>query len=56
LISEPKIDNLEIVEPVKGVIIVGGYSRIAKSQIDELKLKYPLLKVEQLTNKLNFNK
>jgi len=56
LIREPKIYNIEIIEPVEGVIIVGGYSKIAELYIIELNKKYPHLKVMPLTNKLNFFK
>ena len=52
LIDIPKSKNIEIVKPVKGIILVGGYSGIAKKQIDELKRTFRNLEVKQFTNEL----
>ena len=37
---------------VEGIILVGGYSGIAKKQINELKMTFPHLIVKQFTNKI----
>lgn len=39
-------DSIEIVPPVEGMIIVGGYSGLAKENIQKLKGKYPQIKVQ----------
>jgi len=50
LITVPGYDSIEIVNPVEGIILVGGYSGIAKKHIKALKQSYPKLKVKQFTN------
>lgn len=42
LISIPKYKTVEIIRPVKGLIAVVGYSKIAKAQIAQLKTNYPV--------------
>ena len=45
-------NKIEIIEPVEGIILVGGYSGIAKSQISELKKSFPHLEIMQFTNEI----
>ena len=52
LIKKPAINKINIIEPVEGIILVGGYSGIAIRQINELKSTYPHLKVIQFTNEI----
>jgi len=52
LIKKPTFDNINIVEPVEGIILVGGYSGIASGQINKLKSNYPNLEVRQFTNEI----
>ncbi len=52
LIKNPSINKINIVKPVEGIILVGGYSGIAIKQINELKYTYPHLKVKQFTNEI----
>jgi hypothetical protein len=52
LINNPTFDNISIIEPVEGIILVGGYSGIAISQINELKSVFPHLEVKQFTNEI----
>lgn len=52
LIKSPTVDNINIIEPVEGIILVGGYSGIAIEQINELKSTYPHLEVRQFTNEI----
>ena len=48
LFDEPKFNHIEIVQPVKGLIIVGGYSGIAKDQIKTLMKNYSNLSVKPI--------
>ena len=48
LFDEPKFNDIEIVQPVKGLIIVGGYSGIAKDQIKTLIKNYPNLSIKPI--------
>ncbi len=50
LIQTPNFKEIEIVEPVEGIILVGGYSGIAEKQIVELKTAFPSLEVRHFTN------
>lgn len=50
LIKQPT--EIEIVEPVIGEIIVGGYSGIANASIKKLEAAYPHLKIKKLYNAL----
>ena len=52
LIKNPTFDYIDIIEPVEGFILVGGYSGIAIEQINELKSTYPHLEVRQFTNEI----
>lgn len=52
LIKIPTSNKIEIIEPVEGIILVGGYSGIAKKQISELKKTFPHLKIKQFTNEI----
>jgi hypothetical protein len=45
LISRPDWDTIEIVQGVQGMIVVGGYSVMAKDQIEILNASFPQLKV-----------
>ncbi len=46
LIISPKYNSIKIVHPVKGLIVVVGYSGIAKTQIAQLKSKHQGVQVE----------
>jgi len=52
LIIGPKYNSIKIVRIVKGLIVVVGYSGIAKAQIAQLKSKYPGLRVKSFINLL----
>jgi hypothetical protein len=52
IIEKPDWDAIEIVPIVQGMIIVGGYSGIAKEQIDTLNTNYPKLKVQSFEYKI----
>lgn len=52
LISIPKHKKINIVRPVKGLIVVLGYSGIAKGQIAQLKSNHPGLNVKSFVNLL----
>ncbi|HPM11042.1 MAG TPA: hypothetical protein PK941_11420 [Paludibacter sp.] len=45
-------DVIEIVSEVKGIIVVGGYSGIAKESIKNLRKHYPKLKINLIENRL----
>lgn len=45
IITRPDWDAIEIVQGAQGMIVVGGYSVIAKEQIEILNASYPQLKV-----------
>jgi len=47
LIDKPKTASIEIIPGVKGLIIVGGYSKIGSAMIRDLKKNYPTLLVKQ---------
>ena len=53
LFENPNWDAIEIVPNVQGMIIVGGYSGLAKEQIDVLKKNYPTIKVQSFYYKIN---
>lgn len=48
----PKYDEIEIVEQVEGIVVVGGYSQIGASYIKELKTKNKDLKILTFWNKI----
>ena len=52
LIKIPVLNNIEIIKPVKGIIVVGGYSGIADEQIKILRTTFPLLKIKHFKNEL----
>lgn len=52
LITTPTHKSIEIVEPVEGRIIVGGYSGMANSRIKSLKAAYPNLDIKHFKNAL----
>jgi hypothetical protein len=52
LISKPTYDKIVIVEPVEGIIIVGGYSGMAHPRITTLKASHPTLVIKHFTNAL----
>lgn len=45
-------DEIEIDDGVEGIVVVGGYSGIAKESIDNLRKNYPELKIKFIKNKL----
>lgn len=49
LFNIPNFKDIEIIEPVEGIIIVGGYSGLAKSQIEELKKNNPDIRIKHFT-------
>lgn len=51
-IKKPQYDEIDIVKPVEGLIVVGGYSGIAKVQIKSLRNNYPDLTIRQFTYKI----
>ena len=55
LIKKPKWDSISIILDVYGLVIVGGYSGIAKEQIKELKQKYPNLYIKEFFYTLDFD-
>jgi len=44
--------SIEIEKPVKGVVVVGGYSILARKSITDLKATFPELRVRQFKYKL----
>lgn len=52
LIETPMWDEIEIVKDVQGMIIVGGYSRLAQAQITTLKDNHPKLEVRSFTYRI----
>jgi hypothetical protein len=52
LIKNPAIDSVNIVEPVEGIILIGGYSGIARKQIEELKKAFPHLQIKHFINEI----
>lgn len=52
LIFNPKHGSIEIIRPVKGLIVVVGYSGIAKAQIAQLKSNHRGLNVKSFVNLL----
>lgn len=57
LIKTPDYRNVDIVKPVKGIVLVVGYSGIAKSKIEALEKKYHKdLKIGPINYKLDLTK
>jgi hypothetical protein len=52
IFTKPDWDEIKIVPGVKGTIIVGGYSVIAKDQVAALKASYPNLAVQSFEYKI----
>lgn len=52
LISIPTAKSIEIKKPVEGIVVVGGYSKIAHSSISCLKRVMPAIKLKQFEYKL----
>ncbi len=52
LIKIPIYESIEIEKPVQGIIVVGGYSKIAHDSITDLKGKFPHLQIKQFDYKL----
>ena len=48
----PSFKNINIIEPVSGIIIVGSYSKMAESQIIQLNKLYPFIQVKKFANKM----
>jgi len=48
LIIKPSFDKINIVKPVKGIVIVGGYAGKGKEQIADLKAKQQKIEVKEL--------
>ena len=55
LIKAPKWESIDIINDVRELIIVGGYSGIAKEQIKKLKESYPYLHVKEFFHILDFD-
>ncbi|MFC1693077.1 hypothetical protein ACFL1R_06195 [Candidatus Latescibacterota bacterium] len=51
-IHKHSFTSIEIEKPVKGVVVVGGYSRFAQKSIASLKATFPNLQVKQFEYKL----
>lgn len=52
LIAGPPWESIHLIEKVQGLIVVGGYSGLAKEQIRELKEQYPNIEVKVFVHKL----
>lgn len=52
LINFLSFESIKIERPVKGMVVVGGYSKIAKNSIADLKQQFPNLQVKQFEYKL----
>lgn len=52
IIAKSSWEEIEITQGVRGKIIVGGYSVIAKEQIELLKARYPNLEVQLFEYKI----
>ncbi len=52
LFKTPEYKEIEIVEPVEGMIVVGGYSKMAEKSKKILKTKYPQLKIKLFAHEL----
>jgi len=48
--------KVNIVNGVLGVVVVGGYSGLAKKSISELKSRHPGIKVLHIRNEIDFRK
>ena len=52
VIEKPDWDTIEIIPNVQGMIVVGGYSGIAREQLEVLNAKYPKLQVQLFEYKI----
>jgi hypothetical protein len=52
LIKFPSFESIKIEMPVKGMVVVGGYSKIAQDRIAYLERQFPDLQVKQFEYKL----
>jgi hypothetical protein len=52
LMNYSSFESVKIERPVKGIVVVGGYSKIAQNSITELKQQFPNLQVKQFEYKL----
>ena len=52
LFEELKFDEIEIINPVEGLVVVGGYSGLAKQQIKILKKSHPDIEVIHFTHEI----
>lgn len=52
IFNSPSFKSVEIIKDVKGMVAVGGYSRVATEKIENLKSKHPEIEVKQFSNRL----
>lgn len=52
LIETPSFSSIEIVRPVKGIVVVGGYSNLASRSIANLKRSFPQILIKKFEYKL----
>lgn len=52
IIEKPDWDTIEIMPTVQGMVVVGGYSGIAREQLEVLNTTYPKLKVQLFEYKI----
>ena len=52
LLNAHSFDSIEIEKPTKGLVVVGGYSKIAHGSISTLKATFPKLEIKQFEYKL----
>jgi spore coat protein CotF len=52
LINFPSFETIKIERPVKGIVVVGGYSKIAQNSIADLNKQFPNLEVKQFEYKI----
>lgn len=53
LIENPEYEDIEIIKPVEGIVLVLGYSGIAESKIRDLETKHEGLVIEQIDYRLD---
>ena len=52
IFNSPSFESVEIIKDVKGMVVVAGYSGIARKKIESLKSKYPDIEVKQFSHRL----
>ena len=52
LIETPNFEQIEIVEQIEGLVVVGGYSKLAHQNIAELRQHAPGVQIKQFENRL----